>query len=72
MGHTQVDRLVRKESQVLIRGILLHVRVSRVEQRNEHVDEDDGSQEVPRVVNDQSEWIPKTFGGRVKVWRAGV
>lgn len=45
--HTKGDSLVRKESQVLVRGILLHITVRRAKEGNEHIDEDDGGQEIP-------------------------
>jgi hypothetical protein len=56
-----------KESQILIRSILLDVRVCRTKQGNKNIDENDGSKEIPRVVNDQSEWITESIIGRIKV-----
>jgi len=41
-----------KESKILVGSILLNIRVGRTKQGNEDVDENDGSEEIPRVVDD--------------------
>jgi hypothetical protein len=56
-----------EKRQVLISRILLNVRISRAEQCNEDIDENDGSEEVPRVINDQSEWVTETIVWRVEI-----
>lgn len=56
-----------KESKILVCRILLNVRVGRAEQGNQHVDENDGSEEIPRIVDDQPEWISESIVGRVKI-----
>jgi len=56
-----------KESKILVCRILLDVRVGRTKQGNQDVDENDGSEEVPRVVDDQPEWVSESIVRRVKV-----
>jgi hypothetical protein len=56
-----------KESKILVRRILLNVRVSRTKQGDEDIDKNDGSEEVPRVVNDQTEWVSESIVWRVEI-----
>jgi len=56
-----------KESKILIRCILLNVRVGRAKQGNKYIDENDGSEEVPRIVNDQTEWVTEAIIRRIEV-----
>jgi len=61
---------VRKECQILVSGIFLNVRISGPKQCNEHIDKNDSSKEVPRVVDDEAEWVSKALGRRIEVWGA--
>lgn len=56
-----------KERKILVGRVLLDIRICRAKQGDKHIDQNDGGEEVPRVVNDQSEWISESFIRRVKV-----
>ena len=64
---TQINRLVREESKIFIRGILLDVGISRAEQCDEHVDEDDSRQEVPGVVYKHAGWVAVSLRGGFEI-----
>lgn len=58
-GLTKINRLVRKERQVLVRRILFNIRVCRAKQGDQDVDENNGGEEVPRIVDDQAKGVPE-------------
>ena len=49
---TERDGLVREESQILVRCILLNVRIRAAKQGDQDVDKDNGGEEVPEIVHD--------------------